>query len=185
MAAVVGPNDSRAPGGVAAVGTNPPDTPKAAQRARMRPCRCVRQLYLHGRCTATCTGWRCAVATRWSLRPRGARMSATSATAGGTPSSDGSAKATSPPLATPTRRRPRAPSGASAHGTASISRGWSRSGARRSSTCGAPLAAVCIGTRAYARTYARTHARTHARTRVGTHARTHVRAHARTTRART
>ena len=102
-------------------------------------------------------------------------MSATSATAGGIPSSGGSAKATSPPLARQTRRRPRTPSGASAHGTASTSRGWLHSGARRSSTCGALLAAVCM---AHARTPARTPARTHARTHTHKQARTRTRTYA-------
>ena len=93
-------------------------------------------------------------------------MSATSATAGGIPSSGGSAKATSPPLVKQTRRRPRTPSGASAHGTASTSRGWLHSGARRSSTCGALLAAVCMAhARMPARTPARPHARTHTHNR--------------------
>ena len=129
----------------------------------------------HVRCTATCTGWRCAVATRWSLRLRGPHMSAISATAGGIPSSGGSAKATSPPLARRTRRRPRTPSGASAHGTASTSRGWLHSGARRSSTCGALLAAVCMAhARMPARTHARTHACTHAHAQAGTYTHTDV-----------
>ena len=184
MAAVVRLNDCRAPRGVAAVGTHPPDTPKAAQRARMRPCRCtatlltMSQVYGNVHWLALRRGHEmvsppeggahvCHFRYRWrhtfERRQRKGYLAATT---------DANATQASRSLGGFSARHRKHKSWVVAQWRSSLFHMWSPS---------------CRGMHRHTRvrTHIRTHTRTHARTHARRHARTYARARARTYNART